>query len=556
MKKQWTLFLIILLLLSLVACQRDASETSDGSNNTGPEQEQNDAQTGTHNDAPHGELLFQDERVSIYAEYNKVYTVTLVYGEYSQRFEEFNSLRPHCTTWEADADCDGIKELYLIHTVGSGTGVSEDALFVFEPNGENLDMYRHDSSEIQEEFNISCSGVYLPEQQILQLSYVGMRHTVKLDDFIYRDYLSTAVRTILISGQQIDYLPYGKDQVQLTFDLSFESEEVFPLQSYLPENTMVSCLIRFNGAGFEVVEGLKFVYQSEYPWIAPVIEPMGYEEFFAEERSYHDLDASWYGYTRARGSMWGVEHGETYNTYELRSDENGFYIYEYRDEKNMLYCVPNTEDLDGCAKAITNTWKLYCIKDGELLCVDVLTGHRNTLYTAEHISDMTLCHNDVLYFLAISDGILSLNRLYVPTMTLDQLYTQTASEVPANCYELYMPATNRSVIEWETITPLFWQAITPVLEGPANNYPELCYPHAFNLEYIAGHPLWDEAVQHNFLMLQDKLNLRPRMKCYYDPITNTYTEKYGIYDICFFGTGIHNEDEHFEDYPTVNNHEA
>ena len=43
------------------------------------------------------------------------------------------------------------------------------------------------------------------------------------------------------------------------------------------------------------------------------------------------------------------------------------------------------------------------------------------------------------------------------------------------------------------------------------------------------------------------------MRCYYGPVADTYNEKYGIYDICFFGTGVHNDEEHFEDYPAYNN---
>ena len=549
--------LLIVCMLIVTACTSNDGSNTEQSKPSQPGIQQDDQESIRKGDnIPDGELLFEDSRISIYSNDDKGYSVTILYGEYAYQFEGFNSLRPHCTTWEADADGDGAGELYLIHTVGSGTGVSEGALFVFEPNGETLEMYCHDSSEIQEEFNASCSGVYLPEQQTLQLSYGGNYHTVRLDDEMYWQYLPTATRTVLINGQQIHYSPAGNNMVQLSFHLSFESEEVFSLQSYLPENTMISCLIRFNGMGFEVVEGLNFVYESEYPWIAPIIEAIDYEEFFAMERSYHDLDAAWYGFTRAQGSMWFVDHGDFGTAYELRSDENGFYICECSKGKNTLHRVPGTKDLDGCTKAITNTWKLYCVKGGQLLCVDVLNGKRDILYTAEQIPDLMLCHNDVLYFLAISDGVLSLNRLYVPTMTLEQLYTQTASEVPANCYDLCWINTNHSVIEWETINPAFWQAITMILNSPKWDYSELAYPDAFDLDYIAEHPLQDESVQHNFSTLQKKLNLRPRMKCCYDPVSCAYTERYGIYDICFFGTGIHNDDEHFEDYPAYDSGES
>ena len=562
MKKLSTLLLIILLILSLVACQQDVSDMSDELNNVQTsqpkieqeQQEQADEQTGTNEESPRGELLFQDERVSIYAADKKVYTVTLVYGEYTQRLEDFNALRPHCTTWEMDADDDGTNELYLIHAFGSGTGVSVDKLFVFEPNGDGLDVYCHDSKEIQAQFNASCEGIYHPEQQSLQLSYGASSYTCIVDDRIYRNYMPLATRTALISGEQIHYTPTEDDTIQLSFKLSFRAEGIAFSLSYLPEDSAVSCLIRFSGTGFEVVEDLKFTYASEHLWIAPefnAADSLGYEEFFAQESVYHDPDAPWYGYIHAGNSVWFAGDGELRALYGLGLDEDGFYIY--KDLRVPHYRITNTQDFSDCSAVITNTRQLYCAVDGKLLRVDVLSGERDPLYSAEYIPDLVLCHNDVLYFLAISDGILSLNRLYLPSMTLDVLYSQTAPEVPMNCYDLHTPDSNQSVITWETINPLFWKAVTEILEGPESEYPDLYYLRYFTVDYITAHPLHDEAVQHNFSLLQEVTGLRPRMKCYYDPMADTYEERYGIYDICFFGTGVHNDEEHFEDYPAYNN---
>lgn len=287
----------------------------------------------------------------------------------------------------------------------------------------------------------------------------------------------------------------------------------------------------------------------EHPWMMPEVEHLGYEEFFSEERAYHDQDAPWYSYTQGEGSFWIFENGESYTAYELESDENGFFICKNRDEENPIHRIPNTETLVGGEKIITNTRQIYCIVDGKLLRVDVLTGERNTLYTAEYIPDMVLCHNDVLYFLALSDGILSLNRLYIPTMTLDLLYARVAPEVPVTCYELYSPNSSRSVIKWETINPIFWKAVEEIMAGPESEYPRMYYPSALTVEFITAHPFGREEVQSNFAMIQDVIGLRPRMRGYYDPVADAYNERYGIYDICFFGTGIHSDEEHFGSDP-------
>lgn len=259
MKKVSFLLLTLLLMLSLTACREERVPDIASEKPTAGEQlsGQADEQEGTNADVG-GELLFRDERVSIYAADDKSSVVTLVYGEHSQYLENFNYARPHCTTWEADADGDGTEELYLIHTIGSGTGVSVDTLIVLEPNGENPEIFCHDSEELRAKFNASVSGSYDPEQQTMHLSYGESAYTCDLSDFYNRDYISAATKTALISGHQIAYVPAEDDAVRLTFALSFESESITSLSSYLPEETAVSCLIRFDGTGFELLDDLKF----------------------------------------------------------------------------------------------------------------------------------------------------------------------------------------------------------------------------------------------------------------------------------------------------------
>ena len=48
----------------------------------------------------------------------------------------------------------------------------------------------------------------------------------------------------------------------------------------------------------------------EYPWIAPEFYSMAYEEVYGQERTYHDADAAWYGYTRTLNAIWFVENAD------------------------------------------------------------------------------------------------------------------------------------------------------------------------------------------------------------------------------------------------------
>ena len=289
---------------------------------------------------------------------------------------------------------------------------------------------------------------------------------------------------------------------------------------------------------------------ADYAWMAPEMEHLGYEEFFAAERTYRDPETPGYRYTRVLGvgQFWSVGEGDSYTPYIFMADEDGFFICEFNNEENVLHRVPNTADLADSTLFTSNTRQIYCFHGGELLCVDVLTGERTVIYAAGRVVDQVLCYSDVLYFLAIEGDTLSLLRFYHPTMTL--LYRQPALDIPDSWYDLHRPDSNLSPVTWETIHPAFWDAIQPLLDDPSLLTNEQISPTIFNREYLTAHPLSNEAIRFCFMHLQPELNLRPRLLGIYDPVTDTYSEQYGIYDICYFGTGIDGH-EHFSDDPEV-----
>lgn len=301
---------------------------------------------------------------------------------------------------------------------------------------------------------------------------------------------------------------------------------------------------------------------NEYPWLAEPWESLPYEEYFSEDRPYkpynlYSMGHNWVQQDDVYYQYWDVtdDAGNTV-TYGLGQYPDGFYICEMNglDEADKLYYVPGTENVDmstAFLQFVSNGRTLLCVRNsGELLSIDLVSGDTEILYSADHIlGDLCLATRDVLYFLSEANGILCLNRIYLPSRTVDLLYAQTSPGVPVDWYDLKEPQSSQSVIEWETMNPDFWKFIQEIIQDPEHPLGQTeGLLGAFNMEYIEAYP-FELSVQHDSSLLQNEINLRPRLCGIYDPRTDTYTELFGIYDICFFGTSIHDDSEHFAPYP-------
>lgn len=204
------------------------------------------------------QLLFKDDLIALYGTVGKLDEVVLQYRGITQKLDGFifNDMSPGCTTWENDADGDGILELYIVHEEGSGSGVSVMSLTVCEPDGGKLNVWRHDSTDIQNEFNNNRTAAYDAEANTVTVTYGIYTHVLALGDGY--DYMPKVTELAYISGEQVKYELLSDGSILLSFMLSMSGDGVPPM-CYLPGGTSVSCQISFNGEGFEVVDPLCFV---------------------------------------------------------------------------------------------------------------------------------------------------------------------------------------------------------------------------------------------------------------------------------------------------------
>lgn len=294
-------------------------------------------------------------------------------------------------------------------------------------------------------------------------------------------------------------------------------------------------------------------------WRTPEWEDLSYEAFFAQNRSH----ALWRGFSgKYRGdyyTTWEVpdateEDGSQW--YSLILNEGGFCIHEGQGgDKPALYSVPDTADLYGCPQFVADGHNAYVVVNGtELVCVDLVSGQRKTIYSApEILGTPVITAEGVLYFLSESGAILNLNRLYLPTMTLDLLYAQYSGDIPGKLYTLQVPDSTEGEITWHTMNPAFWELWQQIDADPESPYKQVGFgakPGVWEREYVEQNGFEGGFVMNLCNELEKKENLRSRMKVTLDMGDQIVSVEYGIYDNCYFGSANLNEHSHFAPYQT------
>ncbi|MBR2888893.1 MAG: hypothetical protein IKC09_01295 [Oscillospiraceae bacterium] len=200
---------------------------------------------------------------------------------------------------------------------------------------------------------------------------------------------------------------------------------------------------------------------------------------------------------------------------------------------------------------ITARFDYYTFKvqnDQKVISTNTLTRETTVCYTADAILDSAAI-DGVLYILVEEEDHLCLYRFIADSGEPELLHTENMPDVPRSCFRLMLYEDNPNLIRWETINPVFWQRYLAEQENPDSI---LFRPGIQNAtpDYVEANP-FQEGVMYAFFAVQGEINLRPRMWCEYDLSTGTYTRLYGVYDKCFFGSGVHEDSEHFAPYQEV-----
>ena len=268
------------------------------------------------------------------------------------------------------------------------------------------------------------------------------------------------------------------------------------------------------------------------PWLTAARDHLPYEEYFSTVRifSYIAGPYSTIWNVNADGNPGILYSGTpTANAYCLKPDQHGLHILSYGTQKTV-WTVPDSQNLTSAARFITDGRYAYCIRDRkELLRVELLTGKREILATADRFpveSDYCLSLHDreVLLYLTQTDDKISVNRLYLPTMTPDVL----CDNIPAEAFLCYFTLSynDTDALLWCIMDPAFIPKITDILSDQDSDYrqyvtnPDSLWS-AENLDEIAVHPNFTTLVQHIEILEETPALL----SCYLELSGKTFEEE-------------------------------
>lgn len=287
---------------------------------------------------------------------------------------------------------------------------------------------------------------------------------------------------------------------------------------------------------------------NAYPWYVETPDGMAYEEFFGQTRVL----------TASEGSTWIATTG---TEYILRTTDEGLQVWQNNGGR-AFYNVPGFEGPDcGVTPAFCNGNTAYVYSDTQLLQLDVMTGE----YTVEAEFDRVMGTSGrgpyLMYFAAVTGEKLSIYRIYVPTGAVELLCSKTSAKTAPFWFEFGTQKTTEDPVIWEMINP----KVYTVLEQEIRNTGSVLLEDADIVKNFGA--LWvkpetlDEELQYDgrvadlLRTMQEKFGLNALVRCSYDPITGEYTEKEGVMDDCWFGSGMRHDHFDFEEtaeiIPTV-----
>lgn len=192
-------------------------------------------------------------------------------------------------------------------------------------------------------------------------------------------------------------------------------------------------------------------------WLSQLPEPLPYSEFFSEVRSFPDEIDSY-------GWVVGTK------TYCLMPNEDGIDI-GYAITQHSIYQIPNTKELTDFRLFASTSQHSYLVFEKEIVELEHLTGEHKVIFSADRILGIDLLAHHVLCIGAEVDGDLQILRLYLPSNTLDVLYTgKGEAGTPYSFYKIFFADKSTGVIFWKMMNPEFYPLIREVLLDPNSPY--------------------------------------------------------------------------------------
>ena len=265
-------------------------------------------------------------------------------------------------------------------------------------------------------------------------------------------------------------------------------------------------------------------------------EMLSYQAFFGENYVY--ADKAFFGRTD-----WAVFSGEKAVLFDIKYDiARDVYCVGSVAIGELYYTIPGSEDYTkGYNCLAADGVYIYFQNAEEIVQLNMRTGESRQIVSCDYINNAYICGRDALYYAAVTDGKLAINRLYIPTMQNDVLYDDFSDDTPYGESELYLykPESTQGEVVWYFVNPAMTERLVEEVSNPESKYKSLA---SINISV-----LWEEEGALNPDLgrerlwlckhIQEDTDIRTFMKITLNQGTGECSEELGIIDNCWFGSG-------------------
>lgn len=263
-------------------------------------------------------------------------------------------------------------------------------------------------------------------------------------------------------------------------------------------------------------------------------EYLSYEEYFAEDREYG-------GYSNC---AWLKADGDGYIAFSVNLYDAGIVVNG--GNQSGKYLVPGSDAFIGSEVLAAGGQYAWISSDREISRVDMVTGENEVLYRSEELISVSSYDNLVIYFFALHDTdegkLYRIGRIYLPTGQVDILHEGSGEDLYyCGFYKVYSTLGD---VRWSMLNPDYVEVLRKELSDPDSEYKNMGNGYAKYWEAEDGIAALLEA--QSFLLLdeiEDDSGVRAQSMGVYNCGSGEYSEKLGIFDTCWYGSGY--PEDHF-----------
>ena len=265
-------------------------------------------------------------------------------------------------------------------------------------------------------------------------------------------------------------------------------------------------------------------------WYVADLTYESYEDFFGTDRTLEQYYSN---------STWYIRQGKDLLQFGFDWTQNDRMVIQNGENG---YLVPGSETLTDYSRIGADGHYAYLYSHKDVIRVDLFSGATEAILTCDQLLAIECYDSLVMVYLAEQAGICSISRMYLPTLTVDVIYEGIPADAPLQWFSFPTVFSTQAPFHWTMLNPEMVTLLQKELSNPEsiykiNSITQEDYSSIWGDPALTSRPglIWD---------MQTRSGIPAWLQWTYDPSDGSLSEKTGIIDRCWVGSGYAHD--HFD----------